>query len=60
VGSIPDEVIGFFDWPNPISRTVTLGLTQPLTKMSIRKLPGGKGRLAHMADNLTIICELIV
>jgi hypothetical protein len=25
-----------------------------------RNLPGGKGRPAHKADNLTVICEPIV
>jgi hypothetical protein len=30
-GSIPDEVTGFFNLPNPCSRTVTLESTQPLT-----------------------------
>jgi hypothetical protein len=33
----------FFNWPNPSSRTMTLGLTQPLTEMSTRNLPGGNG-----------------
>jgi hypothetical protein len=33
-GSIPDEVIGFFNWPNPSSRTVALGLTQPQTELT--------------------------
>jgi hypothetical protein len=41
VFSIPDEVIGFFNWPNPSSRTVALVSTQPLTEMSTRNLPGG-------------------
>jgi hypothetical protein len=59
-GSIPDEVIEFFNWPNPSSRNMALGLTQPLTEMSTRKLPGGKGRRARGADNLTAICEPIV
>jgi hypothetical protein len=40
-GSIPDEVIEFFDSPNPSSRTMTMGSTQPLTEMSTRNLPGG-------------------
>jgi hypothetical protein len=31
--------------------------TQPLTEMSTRNLPGGKGRPARKADNLTAICE---
>jgi hypothetical protein len=40
-GSIPDEVIEFFKWPNPSSRTMSQGSTQPLTEMSTRNLPGG-------------------
>jgi hypothetical protein len=59
-GSILDEVIRFFNWPNPSSHTVALGLTQPLTEMSTRSLPGGKGRPARGADDLTAICEPIV
>jgi hypothetical protein len=47
-GSIPDEVIGFLNWPNPSSRTMALGSTQPLTKMSTRNLHGGKGRPARV------------
>jgi hypothetical protein len=42
-GSIPDEVIWFLSWLNPSSRTVVLGLTQPLTEMGTRNLPGDKG-----------------
>jgi hypothetical protein len=60
VGSILDEVIGFFNRPNPSSRTIALGSNQPLTEMSTRNLPGGKGRPARKADNLTAICEPIV
>jgi hypothetical protein len=44
----------FFDWPDPSSRTVALGSTQPLTEMSTRNIPGwggGKGRPARKADN---------
>jgi hypothetical protein len=37
---VPDEV-DFFNLPNPSSRTMALGSTQPLTKMSTRNLPGG-------------------
>jgi hypothetical protein len=59
-GSIPDEVIGLFNWPNPSSCTTALGLTQSLTEMSTRNLPGGKGWLAPMTDNLTATCELTV
>jgi hypothetical protein len=32
-------------------------LTQPLTEISTRNPPGGKGRPALKADNLTAICE---
>jgi hypothetical protein len=35
------------------------GSTQPLTEMSTRNLPGGKGRPMRKADKLTAICELI-
>jgi hypothetical protein len=45
--SNPDEVIGFFNWPNPSSRTMALESTQPLMEMSTRNLPGGKGRMAR-------------
>jgi hypothetical protein len=53
VGSIFDEATGFFNWPNPMP----LGSTQPLTEMTTRNLPGGKGRTACKADNLTDNCE---
>jgi hypothetical protein len=44
-GSIPD-ITGFFNSPNPSSRTMALGSTQPLTEMSTRNIPGGaKGGL---------------
>jgi hypothetical protein len=58
-GSILDGFIGFLNWPNPSSRTMALGSTQPLTVMSTRYLPAGKGRPAErrVADNLTAICE---
>jgi hypothetical protein len=49
---VPDEVIFFFNLPNPSSRTMALESTQPLTKMSTRNLPGGKKRPA-----LAAICE---
>jgi hypothetical protein len=41
-GSIPDGV-GIFHWHNPSSRTMALGLTQPLTEMSTRNVSWGKG-----------------
>jgi hypothetical protein len=40
-GSIPDGVIGIFQWHNPVVRTLS---TQPLTEMSTRNISlGGKG-----------------
>jgi hypothetical protein len=39
---------------------MALGSTQPLTEMSARNIPGGEGRLALKAENLTAICESIV
>jgi hypothetical protein len=34
---------------------MTLESTQPVTEMSTRNLPGGKGRPVRKADNLTAI-----
>jgi hypothetical protein len=39
---------------------MALGSTQPLTDVSTKNLPGGKGRAARKANNLTAICEPIV
>jgi hypothetical protein len=51
-----DEV-DFFNLPNPSSRIIALGSTQPLTEMSTRNLPGGKKRPARRVDNLAAICK---
>jgi hypothetical protein len=48
------------DLINPSSRSMALESTQPLTEMGTRNLPGGKGRSARKADNLTSIYESIV
>jgi hypothetical protein len=53
---VPDEV-DVFNLPNPSSRTMTPGSTQPLTKMSTRNLPGGKKRPARRAENLAAVCK---
>jgi hypothetical protein len=60
MGSILDEITGFFKWTIPSSRTMALGSIQPLTEMSTRNILGGKGRATRKADNLTAICEPIV
>jgi hypothetical protein len=39
---------------------MALGSTQPLTEMSTRNNPGGKGRPECKDDNLTVIFEPIV
>jgi hypothetical protein len=38
-GSISDDVIGFFSWPNPSSRTMALKSTHSLTEMTTRNIP---------------------
>ena len=40
-GSIPDGVIGIFQWHNSSGRTMALGSTQPLTEMSTRCISWG-------------------
>ena len=42
-GSIPAGVTGFFSDISLSDRTMVLGSTQPLVKMSTRNIPGGKG-----------------
>jgi hypothetical protein len=49
-----------FQFTYPSNRTMALGSTQSLTEMGTRYIPGGKGRPARKADNLTAICEPIV
>jgi hypothetical protein len=53
----PMRSLGFFNRPNPFSLTMALESTQPLSEMSTRNLPWGKGRPERKADNLTAICE---
>jgi hypothetical protein len=36
---------------------MAVGSTQPVTEMSTRNLPAGKGRSARKANNLIVICE---
>jgi hypothetical protein len=52
-GSIPDGVIGIFQWHNPFGRTVTLGSTLRVTEMSTRNIVWGVWRPVLRADNLT-------
>jgi hypothetical protein len=43
LGSIPGVVTGYYSDIFPSDRTMALGSTQPLVKMSTRIIPGGKG-----------------
>jgi hypothetical protein len=56
---VPDEA-DFFNLPNPSSPNMALGLTQPLTEMSTRNVPGGKKLPARRADSLATIREPMV
>jgi hypothetical protein len=55
-GSRPD-VTEYFNCPNPSSRTMALGSTQPPTEMNTRSLFRGKGRPARKTEKLTAIFE---
>jgi hypothetical protein len=45
-----------FNWSNPSSHSMALGSTQPLTEISTRNLPGGKGWPTRKGDSLAAIC----
>jgi hypothetical protein len=53
---VPDKV-DFFNLPNPSSRTMALGLNQPLIKVNTKHFLEGKKRPACRADNLAAIYE---
>jgi hypothetical protein len=59
-GLILDEVNGFLNLCNPSIFTMALGLTQALTEMSTRNIPGGKGQSALKANNHSTIYEPVV
>jgi hypothetical protein len=48
-----------FNLRNPSGRSIVLGLTHYLTKVSTRNIPEGKERPVRKADNPTSICETI-
>jgi hypothetical protein len=63
-GPIPDHWFDSRSLVLPIYLTLPAalgpGLTQLLTEMSTRKLPGNKGWPERRTDDLTAICEQIV
>jgi hypothetical protein len=59
VGSIPGGIIGIFHWLTPSGRTMAIGSTPPLTKMSSRHISWGVKAAAAAAGNLTtFVCGL--
>jgi hypothetical protein len=54
--SISDEVIGFFNWPNPSSRILSLRQTQPATETSTRNLPCNIKALPPSLNRLSRKC----
>ena len=60
-GSIPDGVTGIFHWHTPSSRTMALGLTQPLTEMSTRNISWVKGgRCVGLTTSPTSCADCLV
>jgi hypothetical protein len=60
---VPMRSLNCFKLPNSSSRTMALGLTQPLTEMSTRNhkmFLESRARPMRKADNFTVICEQIV
>jgi hypothetical protein len=49
--------VDFFNLPNPSSRAMALGSTQPLIEISAKNCPWDNGRPALRKDNLTAICR---
>jgi hypothetical protein len=54
-GSILNKVVGFFSKPDPTSRFVDLGSSQPLTEISTRNLPMASGQQERKADSIIAI-----
>jgi hypothetical protein len=52
IGNQTHDLPAFSIVPNPSSRTIALGLTQPLTEVSTRDLPGDDGRCVRLTTSL--------
>jgi hypothetical protein len=59
-GSIPDGVIGIFQWHNRSGRTMALGSTQPLTEMSTRCISWRKGSRCVRLTTLPPSCAVVM
>jgi hypothetical protein len=58
--SIPDNVIGIFNWHNHSGRTMNLRSTQPLTEMSTRNISWGKGGRFVGLTTLPPSCAIVL
>jgi hypothetical protein len=56
MGSIYDEIIGLSIWSSASSRSILLGLTQPLPEISTSNLPCRRVRL----ENLKLVIQLLI
>jgi hypothetical protein len=56
-GSIPDKVIAFFNCPNPSSRIMVLGSTQPLTEITWGVKCGRRVRLITSPPSVSRLCR---
>jgi hypothetical protein len=59
VGSIPNEVSGFLNWPNPSKLHCGPEVNSSSNRNGYQNLPGSNGRPVYKAENLTTICELL-
>ena len=59
-GSIPDGVIGIFQWHNRSGRTMSPGSTQPLTEMSTKCISWGKGGRCARLTTLPPSCAVVM
>jgi hypothetical protein len=59
-GSILDGVTGIFQSHNTSGRTMALESTQPLTEMSTRLFPGGKGGRCVRLTTLPPSCAVVM
>jgi len=59
-GSIPDGVTGIFQWCNPSGRTMALGSTHSVTKMSTRCISWVKGSRCIKLTTLQPTCAIVM